>query len=121
MEHRYGTRPVMAELARCHLNCNPRSFYIYLDDMPVGFALLTDGRDRATAQPITKLKSFLIDQQYQGKGIAKPALRCLLETTSHDVVLAVHPDNVRAIKVYRDIGFVDAYQRGGWNYMIHRR
>lgn len=121
MEHTHGTRSAAAELARCYLNDDPHPYYVYLDDTPVGFALMTGGHDRTTAQPITKLKLFILDQQYQGKGLAKPALRLLLASTHNDVVLAVHPDNRHAIKIYRDIGFADCYQRGGWNYMILRK
>ncbi|MFA6422338.1 MAG: GNAT family N-acetyltransferase [Candidatus Buchananbacteria bacterium] len=51
---------------------------------------------------------LVIKPEFQGRGLAKQALAKLLEELSKFKVvdLAVHPDNISALKLYESFGFV---------------
>lgn len=78
---------------------------IYNDDIIVGFAccLLEDNGNM-------DLYKFMIDYRYQGNGYAKVALELIIDllkpfATKEELWLSVHPKNVVAITLYKEIGF----------------
>jgi ribosomal protein S18 acetylase RimI-like enzyme len=54
------------------------------------------------------LSGLVIKPEFQGQGLAKQALTRLLEELNRFKVidLAVHPDNISALKLYESLGFV---------------
>lgn len=74
----------------------------------VGFAMLATAPEPAD---IVYLLHFFIDQRFQRRGYGAEALRSLIglaQTThpqSHAIALTVHPENVRAQRLYAGAGF----------------
>lgn len=92
------------KMVQHHPNMNV--FGIYNDNIIVGFAccLLDDDGDM-------NLLKFMIDYRYQGNGYAKVALGLILDlmkpfAAKEELWLSVHPQNVVAIKLYKEIGFL---------------
>lgn len=116
--HLYGTRPISESLSRCILYRNPLPLLVYLDETVVGFALLASYRDGV------KLKSFLIDPAWRGRGIANSALKRIISLAHTNVYLSVHPDNKAALHIYEKNGFriyphIKTQQPPYWIYMCH--
>jgi RimJ/RimL family protein N-acetyltransferase len=102
-------------LAKCFLLKNPRPYAITLNrngvSVVAGFALLASYRDG------DKLRLFMIDKDYQGMGLARPALNLVLSECNRNVYLSVDPINVHAQRLYRRVGFVRETEQKGFVYM----
>ena len=62
-------------IAEAHFSKDAWFRAIYLDDTPIGFAMLSDIPEKAEYF----LWRFMIDAQHQGKGFGKSALKLLVE------------------------------------------
>src|SRR5690349_5882748 len=88
------------------LNWTP--YAIYADTEMVGlFALACN----AASRDDYLLYHFFIDQKYQGQSLGKAALQEFVRMVRtnypacEQIRLTVHPENYRAQKLYRDVGF----------------
>lgn len=86
-------------------NSNMSVLLVCNDDVVIGFAcvLLDEEGD-------LNLLKFMIDYNYQGKGYAKQSLLLVLDlikSQAHkdEVWLSVHPNNTKAVDLYKKIGF----------------
>ncbi|MEG2869566.1 MAG: GNAT family N-acetyltransferase [Terrisporobacter sp.] len=86
-------------------NSDMNLYLVCNDDVVIGFAciLLDEEGD-------LNLLKFMIDYNYQGKGYAKQALLLLLDliksqAPKDEVWLSVHPNNTKAVDLYKKIGF----------------
>lgn len=86
-------------------NSNMSVILVCNDDVVIGFAcvLLDEEGD-------LNLLKFMIDYNYQGKGYAKQSLLLVLDlikSQAHkdEVWLSVHPNNTKAVDLYKKIGF----------------
>ncbi len=82
-----------------------RPLGIYANGTMVGFTLLAfDPEDGDW------LWRIMLDQAWQGKGLGRAALTCILDyfrkAGSQRILLHVHPDNARAYGLYRQFGFL---------------
>lgn len=82
---------------------------LYMNDMPVGFAMYGKFPDKREGNRIW-LDRYLIDYHYQGKGYGHHFLNQLLEfiTTKyncHKIYLSVYENNEGAIHLYKSHGF----------------
>lgn len=74
----------------------------------VGFAMLATAPEPAEE---VYLLHFFIDQRFQGRGYGAEALRCLIALAQAmypqggALALTVHPENMRAQRLYADAGF----------------
>ena len=50
---------------------------------------------------------FVIDPKYQGKGIGRQAMELILKMAKDapKIDLVTHPDNIKAVSLYRSLGF----------------
>ncbi len=84
-------------------------YAIYVDQTMVGFVALAYEADTPDDYWIFH---FFIDHRYQGRGYGKAALRQLIELVRYRhpscqmVQLVVHPENVRAQRLYVSGGFI---------------
>ena len=81
---------------------------IYADETPVGFAMLFEDFEKAEFG----LWRFMIDKEHQGKGYGRAALELIIERVKNHpnatkMELSVVPENIGAIKLYENMGFVD--------------
>ena len=99
--------------------CHP--LVIYSDDGPVGFATFgyipADGR--------CWISHFMVDSRYQRRGIGRAALEQLLarmsaESDGESLLVAVHPDNVSALRLYEASGFADTGRRQDGELILRR-
>ena len=115
---------------------NALPFGIYLDDKPVGFLMIGYYPDLEYARKAFDedeeipdyiassylVWRFMIDQEYQGKGYGKEALRLALEYiktmpcgSAKYCWLSYEPENEVARKLYRSFGFVEKEMPKGWD------
>ena len=115
---------------------NALPFGIYLDDKPVGFLMIgyypdleyakkAYGEDEEIPDYVPSsylVWRFMIDQEYQGKGYGKEALRLALEYiktmpcgSAKYCWLSYEPENEVARKLYRSFGFVEKEMPKGWD------
>jgi diamine N-acetyltransferase len=78
---------------------------IFKDEVMIGFAAYILDKDGDM-----NLYKLMMDEQYQGKGYGKEALKLLMElikieAIKNEIWLSLHPDNKAAIKLYSDYGF----------------
>lgn len=94
---------------------------IYYNGQPAGIILV--GRSQIEEHEIEvlqqyqyayRLMGFFIDEKYQQKGIGKKALSLVLDkinkypdAKSSPLTLEVHKDNLTAIKLYENFGFIN--------------
>ena len=110
-------------------------FGIYLDEKPVGFIMFGYYPDKEYAQkafdeeeiPDYIVRSyliwrFMIDQEYQGKGYGREAMRLALEYIrtfpcgeAENCWLSYEPENEVARQLYRSFGFVEKPMPEGWD------
>jgi diamine N-acetyltransferase len=90
-------------LAYAHKEMNPRG--IYSDETLVGFIMYACDPDDG----LWYINRLMIDKKYQGKGYGKEALKILIEELKTEGIKSIdilhRPDNERAIKIYRELGF----------------
>lgn len=94
-------------------------FALYDEERPVGFVMLGYGTAGDEDEPSVAehgycLWRFMIDREYQGKGLGRKALDVVLAYTetmpcgNADVIwLSFEPENVRARELYRQAGFLE--------------
>lgn len=97
-------------------------YAIYADSTMVGFVELAYEPDTADQYWIFH---FFIDRQYQGRGYGKVALQHFIERVKHDhpqsqsLQLVVHPENLRAQRLYKSAGFRPAGEER-WGEPVYR-
>lgn len=79
---------------------------IYLDETMIGFIMFGPGEDEVT------IIRFMIDQEYQGNGYGRAALKKAIEELSEnpafkEINLSFEPENEVAKKLYESFGFKD--------------
>lgn len=103
-------------LKYCREDSDRHPIVILAEGIPVGFFVLHIGKNIAPFTSDNKailLRGFLVDQKYQGKGIAKNALQILPEfakgifPNKDSIILAVDVMNVNAKRLYTKSGFQD--------------
>jgi RimJ/RimL family protein N-acetyltransferase len=90
---------------------------ILCDETPMGFYRIElhagSVADRDFEVPALGLRSFFLDQAWQGRGLARPALAALLadlpgrQPQARLLVLTVNCRNLAARALYLDAGFID--------------
>lgn len=94
-------------------------YVIVLDEIAVGFFIidLDYAKSYQFATPgSVGLRSFFIDREFQGRGLAKAALLLLprhiksLHAPATSVFLTVNCRNESAIRLYGQCGFIDTHQ-----------
>ena len=80
-------------------------FVGYLDDAPIGFAIL---RDWGSPQQVTHIKRFAVVRP--GQGLGKPLLRAVVDavfaqSSAYRLSLGLFPENARARRAYEGAGF----------------
>ncbi len=91
--------------SKFHETLTPRA--IYSDEVPVGFIM-----GERTSEKEIEIFRFMIDQEYQKKGIGRTALELvfseikLLEGVTH-IQICYHPDNEIAKRLYLNVGFTE--------------
>lgn len=80
---------------------------IYADDDPVGFVMTYEDPEKAEYE----LWRFMIDQNHQGKGYGRQALRLIIDRlkampNAAEMMLHVVPENGSAARLYEQFGFV---------------
>ena len=107
----------VAEDQKGHLSSNTQSILeskfhetltaraIYSDDVPVGFTM----GERASVEQIAIFR-FMIDQNYQKKGIGRQALDVAISELKQlegitKIQICYHPDNEIAKSLYLKVGF----------------
>jgi diamine N-acetyltransferase len=108
-EQRGFVAPNRNSLAEAYVHPAAEPRLIYRDDEPVGFVMFhpIDPERPADGHGIVR---FMLDQRYQGQGLARPALRAALDWIRREhhvdrVRLSVVPENERARALYRAEGF----------------
>lgn len=90
-------------LAYAHKEMEPRA--IYAGDEMVGFIMYARDPDDG----LYYINRFMIDKNYQRKGLGREALSILINELKADGVESVDiihkPDNIVAINLYRGLGF----------------
>lgn len=86
-----------------------RPFVIYSDGQAVGFAMLVFDVEYEDPDDRYWLWRFMIDKNQQGRGIGKEALKQIIayfkENGATNIRLSTKPGNVKAISLYKSIGF----------------
>lgn len=82
---------------------------LYVDDIPVGFAMYGSFQDEKEGQRVW-LDRFLIDSHYQGKGYGRLFLEQLIQHLiakyqCKKIYLSVYDNNKHAIHLYQQYGF----------------
>lgn len=89
---------------------NPQVRAIYAGETPIGFAFWSDYRGGIC------LNEFMIDAKYQGKGLGKQSLICVLDEMKQsgecEIWLMADKENSIAITLYVSIGFKPAGSDG---------
>jgi diamine N-acetyltransferase len=83
---------------------------LYVDDVPVGFAMygyLGDGKGGGNVW----IDRLMIDENFQGKGFGRHFMELLIEKVlaeygEQPIYLSVYPANTDAIRLYEKLGFV---------------
>ena len=101
-------------------------FGIYDDETPVGFCMIGFGADvdwedaPAIAKSNYNLWRFMIDEQYQGKGYGKAAMKQIMDFIASEPCgpaeycwLSYEPGNVVAKALYSSFGFAETGERDG--------
>jgi len=92
-------------LAMCYIYPEVNPLGIYLDEKIIG--LITHALD--PDEQIHYINRFMIDENYQGRGFGKTALKLLIDKLKNEgvkILDIIHkPDNSAAIKLYRSLGF----------------
>lgn len=87
-----------------------------LDDVPIGYAILTSGAGEA------HVLNLCVDRRYRCRGLGGALLDHLLEFARglavEDVLLEVRPSNTVAVRLYHSRGFVQVGIRRGY-YQAH--
>lgn len=88
---------------------NARAMAILNDGTIVGVVMFMDVPEEPACYTI---EQFLIDHRYQCKGFGKQALKLVIDILISErkyeaVEVCVKTDDSQAIKVYKDIGFID--------------
>lgn len=98
-------------LAFAHKEMKPRA--IYSDEQMVGLIMFARDPDDG----VYYINRLMIDEKYQGNGFGKQALNLLLEQLRDKGVNYVDilhkPDNHSAIRIYRELGFIETDQKVG--------
>ncbi|PPA69369.1 GNAT family N-acetyltransferase [Jeotgalibacillus proteolyticus] len=114
-QHQFTSMP-LEKLNHPKLSANAKHIVILDNRIPVGYFALEEGEKLAKYsqnQRAILLTSFSINSKYQGKGIAKAALKLLpgfitgILPDVNEVVLGVNKRNGPAINLYKKLGFVD--------------
>jgi len=109
---------LLADAEAC-TGCQP--LVILEQQRPIGFVRIeADARSVAghdLDQPSLGLRAFFIDARHQRRGLGTRALHALLVALAaghphaHGVALAVEPDNIAALALYRRAGFAPVQGR----------
>ena len=96
------------EAAREHAEV-ARPFVIYADGVAVGFTMFAFEPDYDDPNDRYWLWRFMIDEQYQGRGIGKEALKSIVayfkENGAANMRLSTKDSNTNAIHLYQSFGF----------------
>ena len=96
------------EAAREHPDV-ARPFVICADGTAVGFAMFAFEPDYDDPNDRYWLWQFMIDEQYQGRGYGREALRLIIayfkEHGATNIRLSTKESNAAAIRLYRSFGF----------------
>ncbi|MBR3559999.1 MAG: GNAT family N-acetyltransferase [Oscillospiraceae bacterium] len=86
-----------------------RPFVIFSDDIAVGFAMFAFETDYEDPDDRYWLWRFMIDEQYQGQGYGKEALKHIIsyfkENGANNIRLSTKESNINAIDLYTSYGF----------------
>lgn len=107
---------------------------IYYDGQPVGIILIGRGPVGNSEPDILKqnenvyrLVGFLVDKNFQNRGIGREALKLALEKIkrypegdSLPITLECHENNVNAMRFYEAFGFMNTGAKCGKNYVFVR-
>lgn len=107
-EHYVANSAVMLARAYAYREQRSRAFLICAGETPVGMGLYYDLPDMKCYD----FSQFFIDEQYQGKGYGKEAIRLVLDAMKADgkynkVALCYIEGNEAAKKLYESFGFVE--------------
>ena len=86
-----------------------RPFVIYADGQPVGFTMFAFDEEYENPNDRYWLWRFMIDENLQGRGIGKEALKKIIvyfkENGATNIRLSTKSDNINAISLYKSFGF----------------
>ena len=86
-----------------------RPFVIYADGEAVGFTMFAFDEEYEDPNDRYWLWRFMIDENLQGRGIGKEALKKILvyfkENGATNIRLSTKSDNINAISLYKSFGF----------------
>ena len=86
-----------------------RPFVIYADGVAVGFTMFAFEPDYDDPNDRYWLWRFMIDEQYQGRGIGKEALKSIVayfkDNGAANMRLSTKDSNTNAIHLYQSFGF----------------
>lgn len=87
---------------------NARVYALYSEDNPIGLIMQRDFLYNDSVACV--LDQFMIDQDYQGKGFGKMAIKQWISMVKYEVrydliMVCYKKENIIAEKIYQDIGF----------------
>ncbi|MGN7387931.1 GNAT family N-acetyltransferase [Sporosarcina sp. SAFN-015] len=109
-----GQRQFIETIEECLMDAEQwkefRPVGLYVDDVPVGFAMygyLGDGKGGGNLW----IDRMMIDENFQGKGYGRHFMELLMkrvvdEYGEQPIYLSVYPENTDAIRLYERLGFV---------------
>lgn len=96
--------------------CNPMPFGIYIDEVMIGFIMMSyirEDQDEELDENIYDIWRFMIDEKYQDKGYGKKALLKAIDYLktkpkgpANSCFLSYVPGNEKAESLYKKTGFV---------------
>ncbi|MGG0668708.1 GNAT family N-acetyltransferase [Sporosarcina koreensis] len=109
-EQRHFIETIEESLAEAEQWEEFRPVGLYVDDVPVGFAMygyLGDGKGGGNVW----IDRLMIDEKFQGKGFGRHFMELLMQKVLDEygeqpMYLSVYPVNTDAIRLYEKLGFV---------------
>jgi len=104
--------PVARTLADALQRPDSRPMAVFAGQVPIGF-YRTEARVRTLSEPAVGLRSFLLDADWQGRGLGQIAMEAAIADAARYypaarlLALTVNVRNTTALRLYLRAGFVD--------------